>query len=109
MKRLNLKNIVAVLTVAIASIGFVLASMEKKVEEPVSPQPAELHWYFNEGNNTYTYLGQGATPPGDESCNPPTSEEEEICMKGLSTNPPASSVNDNTTAVQEIPREPLAN
>lgn len=47
MKALNLKNIVAALTIAIASIGFVLAAFEKKSEETVSAQPSEpaLFWH----------------------------------------------------------------
>ncbi|MBD1421227.1 hypothetical protein [Sphingobacterium chuzhouense] len=112
MKRLslkvNLKSIVAALTIAIAGIGLVLASIEKEVEETVTPNVQELHWYFHLENGEYIYLGESATPPTSEECTPPTTDEE-ICMKGLNTNPPASSVNNSTPAVQEISREPLNN
>lgn len=106
MKKLNLRSITAIVAIAIASISYVLMSFgtEEKVESTQN-----LHWYFNEGNDTYTYLGQGENPPTSETCTPPSSRDEEICMKGLSTNPPAHTVNDATPAVQEIPREPLSN
>lgn len=82
MKRLNLKNIVAVLTVAIASIGFVLASLEKEVEETVFTKPQdELQWYLHNGDNTYTDMGLSENPPA--SCTPPT-DDPEICLKGFS-------------------------
>lgn len=106
MKKLNLRSITAIVAIAIASISYVLMSFgtEEKVESTQN-----LHWYFHESDGSYSYLGFGENPPGGDPCDPPTSEEEEICMKGLLTNPPAHTVNNSTAAVKEIPREPLSN
>lgn len=47
MKRLNLKSIVATLTVAIAGIGLVLASIEKEVAEKSNASPVTIYFDGN--------------------------------------------------------------
>jgi|SRR5690606_1379398 len=81
MKRLNLKSVVAALTVAIAGIGLVLASIEKKVEETVTPEVQELHWY--EKNQTTGEYSEVSSPEPPSGC--PSTPTPNICAIGFET------------------------
>ena len=91
------------------AIGTIAIAKEVMKKETATSEQSGLHWYFKEANGSYRYLGQSVAPPTSESCTPPDTEEEEICMKGLTTNPAANDVNDSTPAQEVIPRKPLAN
>lgn len=104
MKQFSLKLITATVAVIIAVLSYGLMSFGTEGKS----QPQKLHWYFHVSNGVYTYLGESEAPPEDESCAEPSTGEE-ICMKGLITNPPASSVDNSTPAAEEILREPLNN
>jgi len=95
MKRLNLKSVVAALTVAIAGIGLVLASIEKSdtsVKEMVNGE-IPLFWHEVLPNGTLGALknedpGVAQTkneslPGGDKQITDCDDNSSEVCMRGF--------------------------
>ncbi|MGJ1246604.1 MULTISPECIES: hypothetical protein [Sphingobacterium] len=93
-------NAKAAVAVAVAMASFVGFNSFKKADN--------LYWYHRDAAGSYSFIGQSPTQPSSPDCQAPVTDTE-ICMKGLNTNPSASTVNDGTSAVQTIEREPLNN
>lgn len=90
MKVLNLKSILATLTLAIAGIGLVLASIEKEVEETVSAQPAEpaLFWHEVDENGFIGPLQNlDASVPQTKSESMPGGSKQITDCNDATTNP----------------------
>ena len=103
MKKMKF-NAKAAVAVAVAMASFIGLNSFKNAEKKAD----DLYWYHRDAAGSYTFIGESPTQPSSPDCQAPVTDTE-ICMKGLSTNPSASSVNDGTSAVQTIEREPLDN